>query len=186
MPSTTRRIPLGGMYIEERKPWKAIWTIAGIAACALLVLIELKWPQLYDARVAVDFPFAGAQSDTTFRMNPLLELLKLVAAAISGALITWVHSRGRREKPISRSVQHAQILLCVSASLMMIIIGGSLARALGIVGGAGVIRFRTLVDDPKDAVVFFDPSWDRHGVRFRRLRSRGPRHRVHRTVPGYG
>jgi hypothetical protein len=117
-------------------------------------LIELKWPQLYDARVGVDFPFAGAQSDTTFRMNPLLELLKLVAAAISGALITWVHSRGRREKPLSRSVQHAQILLCVSASLMMIIIGGSLARALGIVGGASIIRFRTPVDDPKDAVVF--------------------------------
>src|SRR5262245_8051842 len=142
------------MYIEEKKPWKTLWIVGGIAACALLVLIELRWPQLYDTRVSVDFPFEGAQPDTTFRMNPLLELLKLVAAAISGSVITWVHSRGQREKPIPRSVQHGQVLLCVSAALMMIIIGGSVARALGIVGGASIIRFRTPVDDPKDAVVF--------------------------------
>jgi hypothetical protein len=142
------------MYIEEKKPWKTLWIVGAIAACALLVLVEVRWPQLYDTRVGVDFPFEGAQPDSTFRMNPLLELFKLVAAAICGSVITWVHSRAQREKPIGRSVQHAQILLCISSALMMIIIGGSVARALGIVGGASIIRFRTPVDDPKDAVVF--------------------------------
>jgi len=142
------------MYIEEKKPWKTVWIVGAIAACALLVLVEVRWPQLYDTRVSVDFPFAAAQPDQPLRINPLLELFKLVGAVIAGSVITWVHSRGHREKPITRSVQHAQILLCVSAALMMIIIGGSLARALGIVGGASIIRFRTPVDDPKDAVVF--------------------------------
>jgi uncharacterized membrane protein YhiD involved in acid resistance len=37
----------------------------------------------------------------------------------------------------------------------MIIIGNSLARAFGIAGGASIVRFRTPVDDPKDAMVLF-------------------------------
>jgi hypothetical protein len=37
----------------------------------------------------------------------------------------------------------------------MIIIGTSLARAFGIAGAAGIIRFRTPVEDPKDVTVLF-------------------------------
>ena len=50
---------------------------------------------------------------------------------------------------------HAQLLLCVSGALMMIIIGGSLARAFGVVGAASIIRFRTPVEDPKDVTILF-------------------------------
>jgi uncharacterized membrane protein YhiD involved in acid resistance len=35
----------------------------------------------------------------------------------------------------------------------MIIVGASLARAFGIVGAANLIRYRSKIDDPKDAVV---------------------------------
>jgi hypothetical protein len=38
---------------------------------------------------------------------------------------------------------------------MMIIIGDSTARALGIAGGASIIRFRTPVEDPKDTIMLF-------------------------------
>jgi len=38
---------------------------------------------------------------------------------------------------------------------MMIIIGDSLARAFGVVGAAGVVRFRTPVDDPRDVTILF-------------------------------
>jgi len=37
--------------------------------------------------------------------------------------------------------------------VVMLIVGASLARAFGIVGVASLIRYRTKVDDPKDAVV---------------------------------
>src|ERR671925_329065 len=49
----------------------------------------------------------------------------------------------------------AQILLCVSGAMMMVIIGDSLARAFGIAGAAGIIRFRTPVEDPKDVTILF-------------------------------
>jgi hypothetical protein len=87
--------------------------------------------------------------------SPLVEASKLVFAAGIGGLVMAVHRRYPGEKPISRSLAQAQVLLCVAGALMMIIIGNSLARALGIAGGATIVRFRTPVEDPKDTTVLF-------------------------------
>ncbi|MGH9197373.1 MAG: hypothetical protein ACRD1T_16735, partial [Acidimicrobiia bacterium] len=84
-----------------------------------------------------------------------VELLKLLAAALVGCVITAVHRLHPGDKPLSRSLQQAQILMCVCGAMMMIIIGNSLVRALGIAGGASIIRFRTPVEDPKDTTVLF-------------------------------
>ncbi len=71
-----------------------------------------------------------------------------------GMLVTAVHRRNPRE-PHARAMAHAQVLLCVSGAMMMVIIHDSLARAFGIAGAASIIRFRTPVEDPKDAAVLF-------------------------------
>jgi hypothetical protein len=88
-------------------------------------------------------------------LHPLTELLKLVVAAAIGAVVMAVHRRYPGDRALSRSLAQAQVLLCVAGALMMIIIGNSLARALGIAGGATIIRFRTPVEDPKDTTVLF-------------------------------
>lgn len=87
--------------------------------------------------------------------HTLLELFKLVAAALIGLLVTAVYKRSRPDKSLSRSVAHAQILFCVAGALTLIIIGDSLARAFGAVGVASIIRFRTPLKDQKDAAVLF-------------------------------
>ena len=46
-----------------------------------------------------------------------------------------------------------QIILAVIGALVMLVVGSSLARAFGIVGAAGLVRYRAKVDDPKDAGV---------------------------------
>ncbi len=86
--------------------------------------------------------------------EPLNELLKLVVAAAIGTVISEVHKHGKGEKGLGRTVQQAEILLCVAGALMMIVIGDSLPRALGIAGGASLIRFRTQVKDTKDAIIY--------------------------------
>jgi uncharacterized membrane protein YhiD involved in acid resistance len=60
-----------------------------------------------------------------------------------------------RDKPLSRSMEQAEILLCVSGAMVMIIIGDSVARAFGIAGAASIIRFRTPIEDPKDITILF-------------------------------
>ena len=94
----------------------------------------------------------AAASDVT---SPWLELAKLVTSAVIGLVVTSVHRHYQRERAPTRALLQAEVLLCVSGALMMIIIGNSAARALGIAGGASIIRFRTPVDDPKDAILLF-------------------------------
>jgi hypothetical protein len=93
------------------------------------------------------------ETQTTSR--PVVELLKLVVAALIGIIVTSVHRRYHRDKPIPRSLLQAQVLLCVAGSLIMIIIGSSVARAFGVAGAAGIVRFRTPVEDPKDTTILF-------------------------------
>lgn len=86
---------------------------------------------------------------------PLVDLAKLVAAAAIGILVTGVQRRLQRDKAQSRSLEHAMVLLCVAGSLMMLIIGGSIARAFGIAGAASIVRFRTPIEDPREITILF-------------------------------
>ncbi|MCA1651302.1 MAG: DUF4956 domain-containing protein, partial [Acidobacteria bacterium] len=50
-------------------------------------------------------------------------------------------------------VVQTQIILAVVGAIIMLVVGASLARAFGIVGVASLIRYRSKIEDPKDAVV---------------------------------
>jgi uncharacterized membrane protein YhiD involved in acid resistance len=131
------------------------WVAAGFGFAVVIALITVRWPGILTSpTVALDFPFLGLDQQQLPRIHPLVELLKLVVATGIGLMITAVHKQTRRKEP-SRSMEQAQILLCVSGALMMIIINGSVAHALGIAGGAAIIRFRTPVNDAKEAAILF-------------------------------
>lgn len=137
-------------------PWRAVrMTVAGIAICSALVWVGLKWPmQLTGIDPGTEVLLESGKTIVPFhRLQPFIELAKLVAAALIGMLVSSVHEPVSRDRP--RSLEQAQTLLCVSGAMMMIIIGNSLARAFGIAGAAGIVRFRTPVDDPKDVTILF-------------------------------
>jgi anti-anti-sigma factor len=139
-------------------PWKTLRIVVlGTALCSSLVWIGLKWPlQLTGLDPVTESMLEAGQKVSAIPMHPIqpfIELSKLVAAALIGALVTAIHRPVSRDRP--RSLEQAQTLLCVSGAMMMIIIGNSLARAFGIAGAAGIVRFRTPVDDPKDVTILF-------------------------------
>lgn len=74
-----------------------------------------------------------------------------LAALLGAALALRPKRRGtpRRTAPVIQT----QIILAVVGAVIMLVIGASLARAFGIVGAANLIRYRSKIDDPKDAVV---------------------------------
>lgn len=78
--------------------------------------------------------------------------LALPFAAILGALLAF-RPRARGTPPRSAAVIQTQIVLAVVGGVVMLIVGASLARAFGIVGVASLIRYRSKIDDPKDASV---------------------------------
>jgi anti-anti-sigma factor len=138
-------------------PWDAIRAISGgTALCVTLVWAGFTWPvQLSGIGATAATALTDAPGATVLTVHPFVELAKLVAAALIGILVTAVHQPASRDRGNSRSMEQAQMLLCMSGALMMIIIGNSLARAFGIAGAASIIRFRTPVDDPKDVTILF-------------------------------
>ena len=79
-------------------------------------------------------------------------LVRLPLAAGLGALLA-LRPRRRGTPPRTVAVVQTQIVLAGVGAVIMLIVGTSLARAFGIVGAANLIRYRSKIDDPKDAVV---------------------------------
>ena len=79
-------------------------------------------------------------------------LLRLPLATILASALALRPLRGGTP-PRRWAVIHTQILLAVIGALVMLVVGSSLARAFGIVGAAGLVRYRAKVEDPKDAGV---------------------------------
>src|SRR5687768_10682182 len=79
-------------------------------------------------------------------------LVALPFAAVLGAALAF-RPRRRGTPPRSAPVIQTQIMLAVVGAIVMLIVGSSLARAFGIVGVASLIRYRTRLDDRKDAGV---------------------------------
>jgi uncharacterized membrane protein YhiD involved in acid resistance len=88
--------------------------------------------------------------------HPLHEIddamIRLPLAAALGAALA-LRPRRKGTPPRTAPVVETQIILAVVGAVIMLVIGASLARAFGIVGAANLIRYRSKIDDPKDAVV---------------------------------
>jgi uncharacterized membrane protein YhiD involved in acid resistance len=93
----------------------------------------------------------GAQSLGTMEVD-LHSVFALPLATVMGAALAL---RPRRRGTPQRSAQvvQTQIILAIIGALVMIVVGTSLARAFGVVGAAGLVRYRAKIEDPKDAGV---------------------------------
>jgi uncharacterized membrane protein YhiD involved in acid resistance len=78
--------------------------------------------------------------------------IRLPLAAVLGAALA-LRPRRKATPPRTPPVVQTQIILAVVGAVIMLVVGASLARAFGIVGAANLIRYRSKIDDPKDAVV---------------------------------
>ena len=87
--------------------------------------------------------------------GPSLDTHALIALPLATALGAVLALRPRRRGTPKRStsVIQTQIILTIIGALVMIVVGTSLARAFGVVGAAGLVRYRARIDDPKDAGV---------------------------------
>jgi hypothetical protein len=111
-------------------------------------MIDLSALLALQAEPRVDLP--GVMD--TFQEELLASALRLPLAALLGTVLAL---RPRRSGTPERqpAVVQTQIILAIVGSLIMLVVGASLARAFGVAGAANLIRYRSKIDDPKDAVV---------------------------------
>ncbi len=131
--------------------WAPRNVVVVIAACAALavgmgVAVEAQAPA----------PPAPLAEPTQGAPNPMAEVqaafVRLPLAALLGAALAMRPKR-RGTPPRTPAVIHTQIILAIVGAAIMLVVGASLARAFGIVGAANLIRYRSKIEDPKDAGV---------------------------------
>ena len=81
-----------------------------------------------------------------------LAAIRLPLAAALG-LVLALRPRRRSQGARKVVVMQTQIMLAVVGAVIMLVVGNSISRAFGVVGAAGLIRYRSNIADPKDAVV---------------------------------
>jgi hypothetical protein len=111
------------------------------------------------AQPLLDQPDAK-RTDVLERTPPISEQIRdlkhaLTRLPIAAGLACVLAFRPRRKGTPTRQmpVVQTQIILAVVGAVVMLVVGSSLARAFGIVGAAGLVRYRAKIDDPKDAGV---------------------------------
>jgi hypothetical protein len=117
---------------------------------------EAAVPAPVQAQAPFPFPTTTLPDNSDGKLTTIQEvrrsLVRLPLAAALGALLA-LRPRRRGTPPRSIAVVQTQIVLAGVGAVIMLIVGTSLARAFGIVGAANLIRYRSKIDDPKDAVV---------------------------------
>ena len=132
---------------------RPLWVAAGVFAVI--------------AVVAVTHVSLGQHSPAPAETNELRELdlagqdvyeelkaaaARLPLAAALGAVLA-LRPRRRGTPPRDPAVVQTQIVLAAVGAVIMLVVGASLARAFAIVGVASLVRYRSKVNNPKDAVV---------------------------------
>jgi hypothetical protein len=94
-----------------------------------------------------------ATPDREVQLEQLRHALERLPVAAGLAVVLALRPRRRGTPPRQTQVVQTQIILAIVGAVVMLVVGTSLARAFGIVGAANLIRYRSKIDDPKDAVV---------------------------------
>ncbi len=95
-------------------------------------------------------PVGGALVD-----NPPQMLLALAVSLFCALILAYVYRQTHRGLSYSVSFVHAMIIMAVTVTVIMMIIGSNIARAFSLVGALSIIRFRTAIKDPRDVAFLF-------------------------------
>jgi hypothetical protein len=82
-------------------------------------------------------------------------LIALFLSFFLALAIAWVYKHTHRGLSYSVSFVHTIVIMSVTVSVIMLIIGSNLARAFALVGALSIIRFRTAIKDPRDVAFIF-------------------------------
>lgn len=82
-------------------------------------------------------------------------IVNMLFTFIIALVVAWTYQKTHRGVSYSKSFPVAMIMMSVLASVSMMILGNNVVRALGVLGIFSLIRFRTILKDPKDMAYLF-------------------------------
>jgi len=127
----------------------AVFALAVLCGGPMLLTVHAQpgFPQPETVTDIVPTPDRATQVDQLRRAATRLP----IAAALAVVLAMRPRRKGTPHR--RAAVIQTQVILAIIGAVVMLVVGASLARAFGIVGAAGLVRYRAKIDDPKDAGV---------------------------------
>jgi len=128
----------------------------------VLALLALVWPHVgrteRAARSALETVLGGAVAGGAVAGNTTLATTVIVA--MTGALlfalpVSWIYLLTRAKRGYQQSVVQTLVMLPMVVAGVVVLVKDSLALAFGLAGIVAAVRFRTALDDSKDAVYVF-------------------------------
>ena len=152
-----KRLRIGRDRAESHPSSRTRTTVAGLwLAVPLLLIVAAPNVSAQDAQRTQPVPSSAStplEDDLSTTPAQLRNVaIRLPVAALLGAALAF-RPRRRGTPPRSAPVIQTQIILAIVGALVMVVVGASLARAFGVAGVAGLIRYRAKIEDPKDASV---------------------------------
>lgn len=86
---------------------------------------------------------------------PLVAAVSMLGALAIMIPVTWVYMVTRRQRGYHESVVHTLLILPIAVTGIVMIVKNSLALAFSLAGIVAAVRFRTTLEDTKDAVYVF-------------------------------
>jgi len=133
------------------------WLLLATIAAAFGAPARAQTPPQPPATEQLEQPKKGDVLERTPGVDEQLRDLRNAAArlpiAVGLACVLALRPRRRATPPRQAPVIQTQIILAVVGAVVMLVVGSSLALAFGIVGAAGLVRYRAKIEDPKDAGV---------------------------------
>ena len=141
-----------GLVFLTHPPFAAARAAAVPPAPSTTAPAEAKAEESFPTAEELESSALGAIRPAEIARELRTAAVRLPLAAALGALLAW-RPRRRGSPPRQPAVIETQVVLAVVGALIMQVVGVSLARAFGIVGVASLIRYRSKITDPRDAVV---------------------------------
>jgi len=119
------------------------------------MLAGIGGPGANDVFGAAAAPPVGQALTTSTWYNALLASVSMVGALAIMMPVTWVYMLTRRHRGYEESVVHTLLILPVAVTGIVMVVKESVPLAFSLAGIVAAVRFRTTLDDTKDAVYVF-------------------------------
>ncbi len=113
----------------------------------------MSWEELLDRYPELDRAIeriGGAGED---QLGADAILVRLLMACVVGFVIGQVYRRTFTGKKFAPTLPDTHMLLCLGGAMIWLVVADNLVRAFGLAGTIGLIRYRTVVRDPKDTTI---------------------------------
>ena len=133
-------------YLARLATWVAVGVVLALTVAPFVAGLHAR----------EQFPPPGADAAAPVAADAWHEVhdafLRLPLAAVLGMILA-LRPRHKGQARRNALVIQTQIVLAVVGAVVMLVVNQSLARAFAIAGASNLVRYRSTIDDPKEAVV---------------------------------